>query len=77
MQGAALDKNLQLRIETPYPLPVTIYTDPMRLRQILLNLMGNAIKFTYQGGIVLKIDCVEEDQQKKLRFSIKDSGVGI
>lgn len=77
MQGAALDKNLQLRIETPYPLPVTVYTDPMRLRQILLNLMGNAIKFTYQGGIVLKIDCVEEDQQKKLRFSIKDSGVGI
>ena len=77
MQGAAQDKNLQLRIESLQPLPVTIYTDPMRLRQILLNLMGNAIKFTYQGGVVLKIDWVEEDQQKKIRFSIKDSGIGI
>src|SRR5690606_7136624 len=40
MQGAAIDKNLRLRIEAPHPLPVTIYTDPMRLRQVLLNLMG-------------------------------------
>lgn len=77
MQGAAVDKNLQLRIEAPEPLPVTIYTDPMRLRQILLNLMGNAIKFTREGQILLKIDWANEDGKKKIRFCVKDSGIGI
>lgn len=77
MQGAAADKNLQLRIEAPQPLPVTITTDPMRLRQILLNLMGNAIKFTHQGEVLLTIDWVYEDNSNKIRFSVKDSGIGI
>jgi len=77
MQGAAVDKNLQLRIEAPDPLPVTINTDPMRLRQILLNLMGNAIKFTREGQVLLKIDWVEESGKKKIRFCVKDSGIGI
>jgi CheY-like chemotaxis protein len=49
----------------------------MRLRQILLNLMGNAIKFTNQGEITLKVDWVNEDQRKKIRFSVKDTGIGI
>ncbi len=77
MQGAAADKNLQLHIEAPSPLPVTIYTDSMRLRQILLNLMGNAIKFTREGYVLLRIDWVDEDNKKKLRFCVKDTGVGI
>ena len=77
MQGAAADKNLQLRIEAPQPLPVTLYTDPMRLRQILLNLMGNAIKFTREGLVQLKIDWADEDEKKKIRFCVKDSGIGI
>lgn len=77
MQGAAVDKNLQLRIEAPNPLPITIYTDPMRLRQVILNLMGNAIKFTHEGEIVLKIDWSNERQKNGLRFSVKDSGIGI
>jgi len=77
MQGAAVDKNLQLRIEAPNPLPITIYTDPMRLRQVLLNLMGNAIKFTHEGEIVLKIDWSNDNQKNGLRFSVKDSGIGI
>ncbi|UUA73316.1 response regulator [Cellvibrio sp. QJXJ] len=77
MQGAAADKNLQLRIEAPQPLPLTINTDPMRLRQILLNLMGNAIKFTHQGEVVLTIDWVDQTRKDKIRFSVKDSGIGI
>jgi signal transduction histidine kinase len=77
MQGAAVDKNLQLRVEAPHPLPVTIYTDPMRLRQVLLNLMGNAIKFTHQGEVLLKIDWANEGRKNNIRFSVKDSGVGI
>ncbi len=77
MQGAAADKNLQLRIEASQPLPITIYTDQMRLRQILLNLMGNAIKFTREGQVLLKIDWIEENEKNKIHFCIKDSGVGI
>lgn len=77
MQGTAADKNLQLRIEAPRPLPITIYSDQMRLRQILLNLMGNAIKFTREGEVLLKIDWVEEDGKNKICFSVIDSGIGI
>lgn len=77
MQGAAADKNLQLRIEAPRPLPITIYSDQMRLRQILLNLMGNAIKFTREGEVLLKIDWVEEGGKNKICFTVIDSGIGI
>lgn len=77
MQGAAVDKNLRLRIAASNPLPVTVYTDPMRLRQILLNLMGNAIKFTHAGEVLLKIDWADEEQKNKIRFAVKDSGIGI
>lgn len=77
MQAAAVDKNLQLRIEAPEPLPITVNTDPLRLRQILLNLMGNAIKFTNEGEVLLIIDWCTEDEKKKIRFSVKDSGIGI
>jgi CheY-like chemotaxis protein len=77
MQGAAVDKNLQLRIVTPQPLPITIYTDSMRLRQVLLNLMGNAIKFTNEGEVLLIIDWCNDQSNNKLIFCIKDSGIGI
>lgn len=77
MQGAAIDKNLRLRIVAPHPIPVTIYTDPMRLRQVLLNLMGNAIKFTHQGEVLLKIDWADEAQKNTIRFTVKDTGIGI
>lgn len=77
MQGAAADKSLQLRIEAPRPLPITIYSDQMRLRQILLNLMGNAIKFTAEGEVLLKIDLFEDDGKNKICFCVKDSGIGI
>ncbi|HEY0893345.1 MAG TPA: response regulator, partial [Cellvibrio sp.] len=77
MQGAAADKNLQLRIEAPHPLPIIIYSDQMRLRQILLNLMGNAIKFTREGEVLLQIDWLEEGGKNKICFCVKDSGIGI
>lgn len=77
MQGAAIDKNLRLRVEAPQALPADIYTDPMRLRQILLNLIGNAIKFTNDGEVVLHIQCVQEQGQKKIEFTVRDTGIGI
>lgn len=77
MHGAAVDKNLQLRLEAPDPLPRTITTDPTRLRQVLLNLMGNAIKFTGAGEVVLKVQLVKEHDRELLYFTVKDTGIGI
>lgn len=77
MQGAAIDKNLRLRVEAPQPLPSSIYTDPMRLRQILLNLIGNAIKFTSDGEVVLYIQRMQEQGAEKIAFTVSDTGIGI
>ena len=52
---------------------LAIYTDPFRLKQILVNLLGNAVKFTEKGEIVLGI----EDHPEGIRFYVKDSGIGI
>jgi signal transduction histidine kinase len=80
MRGAAQDKNLQLMVQTPTPLPRCITTDPTRLRQILLNLIGNAIKFTEQGQVIIRITMTEpsaEGGAEQLQFSVIDSGIGI
>ena len=58
--------------------PSLLIGDPGRLRQILVNLMGNALKFTHQGELYLKGELVEEIEDRvKVRFSIKDTGIGI
>lgn len=57
-------------------LPVSVYGDERRLRQVLVNLLGNAVKFTDKGGVTLKVGTV--DRQKHLfRFQVEDTGVGI
>lgn len=73
----AEDKNLQLRIQASSPLPIRIKTDPTRLRQILLNLLGNAIKFTNEGEVLLEIAETIVDNKIFLQFSILDTGIGI
>lgn len=70
----ATGKGLELSAEFPTPLPARIRTDPTRLRQILLNLVGNAIKFTEKGGVVVR---TEMTPAGTLRFSVIDTGVGI
>lgn len=77
MHGAAVDKNLQLRLEAPEPLPRTITTDPTRLRQILLNLLGNAIKFTDAGEVAFGVQIISDTDREQLRFTVKDTGIGI
>jgi PAS domain S-box-containing protein len=59
-------------------MPDRVVGDPGRLRQVLRNLIGNAIKFTHEGQITIKVEPLEEGVQNiKLRFLIKDSGIGI
>lgn len=70
-------KNLYFRLECPKELPV-MKLDGLRLRQILLNVIGNAVKFTEQGGITLIVDFRRKDGERgDLSIGIRDTGIGI
>jgi PAS domain S-box-containing protein len=74
----AQDKGIALNFSVDENLPEVIKTDPFRLRQILLNVIGNSIKFTAQGSINVKVKLVENDNGlEKLAFIVKDTGMGI
>jgi two-component system, sensor histidine kinase and response regulator len=77
MRVSALDKGLSLRFESLQPLPLIVHVDATRLRQILINIINNAIKFTEQGEITVAAWTEFVDQDEMLFFSIQDSGVGI
>ncbi|QJW54125.1 Signal transduction histidine-protein kinase BarA [Serratia plymuthica] len=70
------EKNVELIVDIHADMPANIYSDPLRLRQVLTNLLGNALKFTPSGEVVLRIEPVAEDPCL-LTFSISDSGIGI
>jgi len=58
--------------------PLCFYGDPIRLRQILLNLMGNGIKFTKEGQVIISVEPIEvTDSNITLQFQVKDTGIGI
>ncbi|MEY4875299.1 MAG: hypothetical protein RL708_448, partial [Bacteroidota bacterium] len=74
----AKEKDLKFVIEKLSDVPDIIYCDEVRLYQILINLLNNAIKFTHEGKIGLQIMKLEDhDNQVKLQFKIYDTGVGI
>ncbi len=71
-------KGLRLKVDCEFPLPETIHTDPLRLRQILMNLLGNAVKFTSQGDVSFTIRCLREAAgPARIQFSVSDTGIGI
>ncbi|SDC90978.1 Signal transduction histidine kinase [Massilia sp. PDC64] len=71
-------KNILLHFDIANDIPVAICGDPNRLRQIMANLLGNAIKFTDQGRILAKVRIASEDNQAvMLRFEVHDTGIGI
>jgi signal transduction histidine kinase/DNA-binding response OmpR family regulator len=70
----AAAKGLELRLETLGDLPTGLHGDSSRLRQVLLNLVGNAIKFTNRGHVLLRI---EEESAGWLTFVVQDTGIGI
>ncbi len=74
MHVRAAEKKLEFRAEFPSEVPEQIRTDPTRLRQVLINLIGNAIKFTEKGSVVLSIFLKNENA---LTFAIRDTGIGI
>ncbi|WP_291990221.1 response regulator [Candidatus Accumulibacter sp. ACC007] len=71
-------KGLELVCSVPHELPVAVSGDPGRLRQILTNLMSNAVKFSSRGDVVISVKVVNETpQQARFRFEVQDNGVGI
>ena len=71
----AKQKGVSFDIEYQYPLPESITTDPTRLKQALINLCANAVKFTFKGGVRVDISCDKESGL--LTFSVNDTGVGL
>ena len=75
---AVREKGLSLRFDVGEGVPQSLVGDPTRLGQILLNLVGNAMKFTHEGSVTLFVRCVETDQQTvTLGFAVRDTGIGI
>jgi len=77
LEPAARAKDLDFRVTLAPSLPPCIRTDPARLRQCLVNLVGNAIKFTASGSVDLIVDVGEESKGPVLRFIVRDTGIGI
>lgn len=71
-------KGIVARMEVVADKPLYVKADPMRLRQILLNLIGNAIKFTHQGEVVARVKLLSATEESlALRFEVQDTGIGI
>jgi PAS domain S-box-containing protein len=80
--ASAADKGIELVYDIDPALPPALAGDPMRLQQVLLNLVGNAIKFTEQGEVVLQVRQVPQsarpgDRAALIEFSVRDTGIGI
>ena len=74
----AHDKGIEFLANVPSSIPVNLIGDPMRVGQILTNLVNNAIKFTEKGEIRLRTECVERSEAMvELQFSVSDTGIGM
>lgn len=77
-QPLAQDKKLNFVCKLDRKIRKEVLGDPTRLNQVLINLLGNAFKFTEDGEIVLKVELLEKDKEKyKVLFSVSDTGIGI
>jgi PAS domain S-box-containing protein len=77
MKVKADEKGVGLNVEFPAPLPATLLTDPSRLRQIITNLVGNALKFTSSGGVTVTVAMAHDAQPPMLVIDIADTGIGV
>ncbi|MEF2554519.1 ATP-binding protein [Aurantimonas sp. A2-1-M11] len=74
----AIEHGLELRFELSEHSPPVLKGDPTRLKQVLINLVGNAIKFTEKGSVTLTVSsATDQDGQLRFRFEVRDTGTGI
>jgi signal transduction histidine kinase len=78
LRPQAAEKGIELRLQWAQGNPRSLIGDPGRLRQVLFNLVGNAVKFTSQGSVTLALECLElRDGQARVRADVTDTGIGI
>ena len=78
IETQAGEKGLKLRLALSPALPDLLHGDSMRLEQVLINLLGNAVKFTEQGAVTLSVDRLDSsDELPVLVFSVRDTGIGL
>jgi signal transduction histidine kinase len=77
MRPQADKKGLKFEVVHGSDLPETMHSDPVRLRQCLFNLLSNAMKFTSQGHVLLRLSRQEHDRRPFIRFEVEDTGIGI
>lgn len=79
MKMRSAQKDLDLTLTQSSEVPRFVITDPVKLRQVLINLLGNAIKYTASGGIILRVGAKPNDvpQQLRLVIEVEDTGIGI
>lgn len=73
----ARQKNIEFSVDVDERVPTTLIGDSGRIRQILLNLIGNAIKFTHQGNVAVKVSVVGDDHHETIRYAVTDTGIGL
>lgn len=73
----AYEKQLELTLSIDQDVPDNLIGDPLRINQILMNIAGNAIKFTEHGSIVVRLRASPADDKVLLRFEVQDTGIGI
>lgn len=75
----AIQKKIDVDVHVNADVPKTVWIDAVRLKQILINLLGNAVKFTSNGKVKLKVEVIDRitTHQTRLRFSVIDTGIGI
>jgi CheY-like chemotaxis protein/anti-sigma regulatory factor (Ser/Thr protein kinase) len=79
MAYSAEEKGIELIFDTSCELPATVKSDPLRLSQVLVNLTGNAIKFTEKGEVIVRTEVVQQSENGhvEIRFTVSDTGIGM
>ncbi len=75
--ASAQEKNLKLEVDIKGLAHPVIVTDPTRLRQVLNNIVGNAVKFTHRGSVIVKVKNDSETGEGNILFRVKDTGIGL
>ncbi len=75
LRPSAVSKNLDLKLEIHSPMPASMWGDPLRLKQIITNLVSNAVKFTQAGSVSLS--AAYDPPQQLLRIAVRDTGIGL
>jgi len=78
LQPQAARKKIVLRADVPPNVPRRVIGDATRLRQVLMNFVGNAVKFTHEGSVTIRLRCTSrKDDQARISFAVSDTGIGI